>query len=286
MKASVAYEASRRQKPHVKQLKWHLMANGLMAENGVKGIYYITKHKPNRRIGEFKWGLSLQKPGAPYAENVVVNGKPISLDDRSELKAFASSYDAIPSGTVIAVNEANERAGETCKECGHAKESPTREEWEVIVTSPPPAHRGAILAMGLGETQEVGNKIILRGFHDDEQAARTAGAIARTYKVGVTFGPRNALYEAAEGAAAEEARLTAARRDALPDIAFALPDRREFPINDAAHVRNAAARLEAAHNDGRVTDAEYHRAKKRIARAAHHFGIHSEYAAEESNPLD
>ena len=88
-----------------------------------------------------------------------------------------------------------------------AHPSPTpREEWEVIVTNPPAAHRGAILAMGLGETTEAGNKIILRGFHDDEQAARTAGSIARTYKVGVTFGPRNALYEAAEkGPATAEA---------------------------------------------------------------------------------
>lgn len=284
MKAVVAYEAPRRQKPAVKSLKWHRDHKGLLLRQGpealfakgVKGVYGIVRQKPNRRLGVFKWRLILSD--AP----VTVDGKEMSLDDLSELKAFASSFDAIPSGTVIAVSE--ETPAAPCAACGghasengrpdpageyaqmqrmaaayarreglgeyvpnsalptgrvengdgiwsfyttppgggrptihevknsvlrqsysrnSANESPTREEWEVIVTNPPAAHRGAILAQGLGETQEVGNKIILRGFHDDEQAARTAGSIARTYKVPVTFGPRNKLYEAAE---ANEAR--------------------------------------------------------------------------------
>ena len=37
------------------------------------------------------------------------------------------------------------------------------------------------------------------------------------------------------------ARLTAAERNALPDSAFAGPDR-SYPINDPSHARNALAR--------------------------------------------
>lgn len=33
--------------------------------------------------------------------------------------------------------------------------------------------------------------------------------------------------------------LTAAERDSLPDSAFGIPERREFPLLDAAHVRAA-----------------------------------------------
>src|ERR1700679_572913 len=201
MRATVAYEAARRQKPHVRQLKWHL-GRGFLFAKGLKGEYRITAQKPNRRLGVFKWALTVSHE-PPYREwkPVMLNGQPMSLDERSELKAFASGYDAIPSGTVIAVNEAPGAAREApaCATCGHrAGEAPTHEEWEVIVTTPPAAHRGAILAQGMGQTYENGNKIILRGFHDDEQAARTASSIARTYRVPVTFGPRNALYEAAE----------------------------------------------------------------------------------------
>src|ERR1019366_50428 len=71
----------------------------------------IERQKPNRRLGVFKWRLTMGPPGGNYMANqkpVEVNGVPTSLDDLSELKAFASSYDAIPSGTVIAVNEAPE----------------------------------------------------------------------------------------------------------------------------------------------------------------------------------
>jgi hypothetical protein len=40
------------------------------------------------------------------------------------------------------------------------------------------------------------------------------------------------------------AQLTASRRKALPDSAFAIPERRAYPIHDRTHARNALARVE------------------------------------------
>ena len=42
------------------------------------------------------------------------------------------------------------------------------------------------------------------------------------------------------------AKLTAKRRNALPDSAFAGPGR-SFPVNDASHARNAMARASQFH---------------------------------------
>lgn len=39
------------------------------------------------------------------------------------------------------------------------------------------------------------------------------------------------------------AKLTAARRNALPAGAFALPGKRAYPISDRAHAANALARV-------------------------------------------
>ena len=49
------------------------------------------------------------------------------------------------------------------------------------------------------------------------------------------------------------ATLTAAERDALPNSEFALPDKREYPIHDEGHARDALSRV---HQDG---DAEERR---------------------------
>jgi hypothetical protein len=194
MKAAVAYEAPRRQKPAVKQLKWHKTRKiGNLTAMGQKGSYEIFPQKPNRRVGIFKWGIGLRE------QPIVVDGKPISMDDREELKAFASSFDAIPAGTVIEVEEG--AAKEACASCGHrASESPTREEWEVVVSHPPPAHRGAIMSrVGPGEARDLGDRIILSGFHDDAEAANVAASIAKQYRVAVTFGPKlSILNHAAE----------------------------------------------------------------------------------------
>lgn len=75
------------------------------------------------------------------------------------------------------------------------------------------------------------------------------------------------------------AEISTKKRNALPGGKFALPEDRAYPIHDAAHVRNAAARLEQAKKAGTITDAKYAKAKAAIARAAKRFGIESEYNA-------
>jgi hypothetical protein len=48
------------------------------------------------------------------------------------------------------------------------------------------------------------------------------------------------------------AKLTAAQRNALPNSAFAGPDR-SYPVNDASHARNAKARASEMANKGRLS---------------------------------
>lgn len=71
--------------------------------------------------------------------------------------------------------------------------------------------------------------------------------------------------------------LTAQKRKTLQPSQFALPEKKAYPIHDASHVRNAAARLEQAKKAKRVTPSEYRRARAAIARAAKHFGVRSQY---------
>ena len=52
------------------------------------------------------------------------------------------------------------------------------------------------------------------------------------------------------------ANLTQDKRDKLPASKFAEPDKRAYPIEDAAHARNAKARASQAVNAGRMTKAE------------------------------
>ena len=73
--------------------------------------------------------------------------------------------------------------------------------------------------------------------------------------------------------------ISAAKRNSLAGSKFALPSQRKYPIHDAAHVRNAAARLAQAKKAGKISDADYARAKGRIGRAAKRFGIESEFNA-------
>lgn len=76
----------------------------------------------------------------------------------------------------------------------YAREAPTGSEWEVVVSNPPTAHRGAILALSdPGDGFEAGDKIYLWGFYDDTEASHVATAIARRYRVPVTFGPKKAV---------------------------------------------------------------------------------------------
>jgi hypothetical protein len=65
-------------------------------------------------------------------------------------------------------------------------------------------------------------------------------------------------------------QLDTADRDALPDSAYAFPDKRKEPLTDASHVRNALARFDQVKD---VTDAERDQAFKNILAAARHFGV-------------
>lgn len=76
-------------------------------------------------------------------------------------------------------------------------------------------------------------------------------------------------------------KLTAAQRRALPQSAYALPKRRQLPLErvpgrlDPKHIRNAASRLAQMHKRGTVTESEYRAAHAKIARAEARLGIKS-----------
>ena len=72
------------------------------------------------------------------------------------------------------------------------------------------------------------------------------------------------------------ATLPTKKRNALPDTAFALPETRQFPIHDAAHVRNAAARLEQ--QKSALGPEKYAAAKRAIVKAAKRFGVNTSLA--------
>ena len=65
--------------------------------------------------------------------------------------------------------------------------------------------------------------------------------------------------------------ITTPQRNSLPGDKFALPAKRAYPIHDAAHARNAMARLEQ--NKGALSEAEYEEAKRNILKAYKRFGI-------------
>ncbi len=81
---------------------------------------------------------------------------------------------------------------------------------------------------------------------------------------------------ATEGNATRMATIDTKKRNALPDSAFALPATRQFPIHDAAHVRNAAARLEQQKTA--LGPAKYEEAKRAIVKAAKRFGVSTSLA--------
>lgn len=68
-------------------------------------------------------------------------------------------------------------------------------------------------------------------------------------------------------------KLTASQRRHLKASQFALPARRQLPIHNRAHVRNAAARLEQMRRRGTITMGEYREAKRRVLRAEKKLGI-------------
>lgn len=52
------------------------------------------------------------------------------------------------------------------------------------------------------------------------------------------------------------AKLSESKRDKLPASKFAEPDKRAYPIEDAAHAKNAKARASQAVKAGRMSKAE------------------------------
>jgi hypothetical protein len=63
------------------------------------------------------------------------------------------------------------------------------------------------------------------------------------------------------------------QRDHMQKGAFAFPDQRKEPLNDASHVRNAVARFNQVED---VSDRERDEAWERIERAAKRFGVELE----------
>ncbi len=49
------------------------------------------------------------------------------------------------------------------------------------------------------------------------------------------------------------AKLTAAKRNALPKSDFGLPGQRKYPVNDKNHAANAKARAEQMENKGKIS---------------------------------
>lgn len=86
---------------------------------------------------------------------------------------------------------------------------------------------------------------------------------------------RSGRWEADRKMADSRELISAAKRKSLPEGKFALPEERKYPIDTAARVRNAAARLEQ--QKGSMPAAKYAKAKAAIARAAKKFGIDSKF---------
>lgn len=68
----------------------------------------------------------------------------------------------------------------------------------------------------------------------------------------------------------QSGELDAEDRNSLPDSAYAFPNKRKEPLNDASHVRNAIARFNQVED---VTDEERREAFTRIKRAAKRFDV-------------
>jgi hypothetical protein len=66
------------------------------------------------------------------------------------------------------------------------------------------------------------------------------------------------------------AKLNEAARDRIPATTFAFPKQRKEPLENASHVRNAAARFDQVQG---VTEAERRAAWKRIETAAKKFKV-------------
>ncbi|HEY9792890.1 MAG TPA: DUF6582 domain-containing protein [Candidatus Obscuribacterales bacterium] len=64
--------------------------------------------------------------------------------------------------------------------------------------------------------------------------------------------------------------LSTAKKDDLPESAFAFPKQRKEPLTDASHVRNAIARFDQVKD---VSDEDRDLAFHNIEKAADHYGV-------------
>lgn len=134
----------------------------------------------------------------------------MEVDERFMLEYFGNGFTEGVGGyptlaSAQAAAAAGARGSGVAESSSSVGESPTREEWEVVVTNPPAAYRGRILNLvPPGDGFAAGNKIILQGFHDDEEARHVATGIAQRYGVLVTYGPKRAA--AAETSIAQETK--------------------------------------------------------------------------------
>jgi hypothetical protein len=64
-------------------------------------------------------------------------------------------------------------------------------------------------------------------------------------------------------------KLNAARRNALPNSAFALQGERAYPVYDHAHAANAKARASQAFHDGRISKSTENRIDAAADRELH-----------------
>jgi hypothetical protein len=72
------------------------------------------------------------------------------------------------------------------------------------------------------------------------------------------------------------AKLTTSTRKRISTTKFAFPKQRKEPLENASHVRNAAARFNQVEG---VTEAERREAWKRIQAAAKRYGVELEKSA-------
>lgn len=89
---------------------------------------------------------------------------------------------------------------------------------------------------------------------------------------------------AGDGKKRDMSVLRAKKRNSLKPNQFALPEERKYPIHDANHVRNAAARLQGQKKRGMISGEKYSKARAAIARAAKRFGIDSVFNAADDAP--
>lgn len=109
------------------------------------------------------------------------------------------------------------------------------------------------------------NNFYLAGRVDETEYARVYAGIAKAWKkFGLKGRPPSAI---------DENPISAAERRSMPVEEFAWPERRKYPVHDAAHAKNALVRLNQAYDAGRVNAQVYRKVYKRIMKAYKQFGI-------------